>query len=640
MCGIVASLRFGSGAAVSEAELIVMRDTMVHRGPDSAGVWRAADRSIGLAHRRLAIVDRTARADQPMATPDRRLHLVFNGEIYNHVALRAELVGVGVDDWRTTHSDTEVLLYAIRHWGVLGCLRRLRGMFAFAVWDAANGRLTCVRDRIGVKPLYYARLRDRVNVASEIKALLVDPQQPREVDESGLFDYLTYMTVPAPRTMFRDVAKLPGGCWLSVERDGRTTSGRWWDAWDEVDAAWIDPAADAAQTIFAHLDDAVAARAEADVPVGVFLSGGIDSTTNLELFMRHQQGAVKTFTIGYADDGLDFSNEVEHAARAARRVGAEHTSLMLAGSDVERFLARMVHLQDEPIGDPVCVPLYYVAELARSNGVVVAQVGEGADELFFGYPRWHQVLQLTRWVERFPRLAPPLLRGGLGLLGRGDGYLAGLLARAGGEGPSFLSGAECFTDRGKHAVLGPGLRARFAQRSPAAAIDDIWQRYLAHAPRRDVRDWMTYVDLNLRLPELLLMRVDKMSMGTSVEARVPFLDPTLIGAAMALPPDVRAPLGRPKALLKDAVRRLVPAEVLARPKQGFGLPMTHFVFGPLREVLRAEIADLQATTDYFDAAGIAALWQRRDANGLWWLFNFAAWHRHFVRAARGTGAAA
>src|SRR5205809_3071195 len=284
MCGIVGSLVFDNGSfAVTEPYIRRMRDTMTHRGPDGAGVWVSDDGRVGLGHRRLSIIDLSAVANQPMSNEDGSLQVVFNGEIYNHAEIRKELEATGAHRWKTNHSDTEVVLHAFEQWGI-DCLHRFRGMFAIALWDARQRQLWLIRDRIGVKPLYYSVHHGRITFASEIKALLADPGQHRDVNESALYHYLSFLTTPAPETLFEGIGKVPGGSWLRVDGTGAIREHRYWDAWDNVTPLTGVDEREVAERVLAELRTAVNLRKVSDVPVGVFLSGGIDSSTNAKLF--------------------------------------------------------------------------------------------------------------------------------------------------------------------------------------------------------------------------------------------------------------------------------------------------------------------------------------------------------------------
>ena len=413
MCGISGVLAFkNSNFEVTAAYLARMRDTMVHRGPDGAGSWISPDRRVGLAHRRLSIIDLSNAASQPMSNGDGSLEIVFNGEIYNHAEIRRELEELGRRRWKTDHSDTEVILQAFEEWGI-DCLQKFRGMFAIALWDGKARRLWLIRDRVGIKPLYYSIHHGRITFASEIKALLQDPDQARAVNEEALFHYLSFITTPAPGTLFAGIHKLPPGSFLTIDAEGQRRQERYWDVLDHTTPLTGVAEEEIAERLLAELRTSVALRTVSDVPVGVFLSGGIDSSTNAALFSECATEKVKTFSVGYDKNYPGCQSELPQASQLAARLGAAHHERVLTQQDFLDFLPRMVYLQDEPIADPVCMPVYFLSRLARDHGVVVAQAGEGSDELFWGYEHWKQILQLIRWNEYpVPRAARKL-----GLLG-------------------------------------------------------------------------------------------------------------------------------------------------------------------------------------------------------------------------------
>ena len=630
MCGIVGILRIRSDAPPIDPNVLVdMRDEMRHRGPDGSGLWLDPEGRIGLGHRRLAIIDLDQRASQPMTTADGRMIISFNGEIYNHAEVRAELEALGVRDWRTT-SDTEVLLLSFRQWGI-GCLDRLRGMFAFALWDVGAQSLWLVRDRIGVKPLYYAIRDGRISFASEIKALLVDPDQPRELDETSLFHFLSLMTAPAPGTMYRGISKLPGGCWLKASIDQAPEIGRYWDAWDEAALVGRHTEDEFVERLKSELQTAVHYRGVADVPVGIFLSGGIDSSTNAALFAKSETARPKTFTVGYAGNNQSHPNEFAYARQMAEQIGSDHYERELTLEQLVESMPRLIHFQDEPIADPVCFPVLSVSKLARENGVVVAQVGEGADELFAGYAGWHRLLRLNKFIDTFGSAGAGVASLAFNLAGKRDGQLAEALRRKQRGEPVFWSGAEIFPGGQKDRLLSKRMREKFKGFSSAQALSEIQGRYEAKALEKSHLNWMTYVDLNLRLPELLLMRIDKMSMGVSLECREPFLDHKLVGLALAMPTAMKLKGGIPKYMLKKAVRGLIPDALIDRKKQGFGVPVQEWFLGKLRGIMREEIDAFLSATDVLDKDGVERLFERNDGVSLWWLYNLAAWHRHFIR---------
>ncbi len=635
MCGIVGMLSLSARFRVEEPRLTAMRDTMVHRGPDGAGTWVAPDGRVGLAHRRLAILDLSENAAQPMSAADGNVWLTFNGEIYNHAEIRAELEIRG-HRFRTDHSDTEVLLRSYLEWGE-DCLARLRGMFAFGLWDARSRQLWLVRDRIGVKPLYYTRRGDRFVFASEIKALLADPDQPRRIDENAIFHYLSFLVPPAPGTMFEGIHKLPGGCWLRVEADGTVVEKRYWDALGEVRPLTGCSDEEIAAGLLEHLRTAVQLRKTSDVPVGVFLSGGIDSSTNAALFSDGAGGPVRTFSIGYDQDYGSYTNELHYAREVAERIGAEHHEKRLTQQDTLDFLPRMVELQDEPIADPVCVPLYHVSKLARDNGVVVCQVGEGADELFCGYPNWGRALRMQHLADRVPlpdtlrRNAMKVALAGVRAWGKQNSQPYDWLDRAAHGQPIFWGGAESFPAAQKNTLLSRRLAEQFAGRSSWEAIEPIWRRFQAGAWEPSRLAWMSYLDLNYRLPELLLMRVDKMSMGVSLEARVPFLDHRFVEYAMGIPEAVKTRGGNLKHILKLAVRGVIPDRVIDRPKQGFGVPVHEWLMTDLGAHVRDEVGDFVRETDILDAEAVRDYLSGGMHVNSWSLLNLALWWKTHVR---------
>ena len=602
---------------------------MVHRGPDGAGTFISRDGKLGLGHRRLSIIDLSPSAGQPMASSDGVIQLVFNGEIYNHAEIRTELSRLDPRSWQTDHSDTEVIIRAYEQWGI-ECIHRFRGMFAIGLWDGRSRELWLVRDRIGIKPLYYTVFGDHLTFASEIKALLADPAQKRAVDPESFYHYLSFLTTPAPNTLFEGINKLAGGCLLRISADGRMEERRYWDVWDHAKRIDADENEIAAM-VLEELRTAVKYRKVSDVPVGVFLSGGIDSSTNTALFSEGE-GCVKTFSIGYEGDNKSYENELNYARLMARTVGAEYYEKLLKVDDLIDFLPTMIHLQDEPIADPVCVPVYYVSKLARDNGVTVCQVGEGADELFWGYPFWKRLLKLQETAS----LPIPgfMKRAALPLIGvwQGKDSHAYEYARRGAAGiPIFWSGAESFTEEEKRRLLSPNLRKKFQGFTSYEAIRPIRERFEQKAWEPSHLNWMSTVDLNLRLPELLLMRVDKMSMGVSLEGRVPFLDHKFVELAMSIPSAMKTTDGVSKYLLKKAVRGVIPDVLIDRKKQGFGIPMDEWFFERLGDTIRRELMDFCDHTDFLDRTEVLRLINSKKRNKVWFLFNFALWWKQYIR---------
>jgi len=631
MCGISGVLAFkNSNFQVTAEYLTRTRDTMIHRGPDGAGLWVSADRRVGLAHRRLSIIDLSSAASQPMSNADGSLQISFNGEIYNHAEIRRELEERGRHHWRTDHSDTEVILQAFEEWGI-ACLEKFRGMFAIALWDATARRLWLIRDRIGVKPLYYSIHHGRITFASEIKALLEDPDQLRMVNEDALFHYLSFITTPAPDTLFAGIHKLGPGSFLTIDADGKRREERYWDALDHTTPLIGSSGEEIAERLITELRDSVALRTVSDVPVGVFLSGGIDSSTNAALFSECAAGKVKTFSVGYDQDYRGCESELPLAREFAAHLGSDHHERVLTQADFLDFLPRMIRLQDEPIADPVCMPVYFLSKLARDHGVIVAQAGEGSDELFWGYRRWKVMLNLIRWNNYpFPRFAKKLGLPMLSALGKSTGLPYELLRRASLGVPLFWGGVDAFSQRAKLDILSPRLRLRFKDQSSWNAIRPFHERFMEKAWEKTPAKWMTYIDLNMRLPELLLMRLDKMGMGAGLETRVPFLDHKFVQLAMSIPEEVITRGGVSKHILKKAVRNIIPDQIIDRKKQGFGVPIYDWFRGSFGEFARRELLEFCDYTDFLNRDAVAKLFQSGRVWDVWFLLNFALWWKEFI----------
>jgi asparagine synthase (glutamine-hydrolysing) len=640
MCGIVGALSFtNSSFRVSESYLTRMRDVMLHRGPDGAGTYISPDARLGLGHRRLAIIDLSEKALQPMSNEDGTLWVIFNGEIYNHAEIREELEKRGGHRWKSDHSDTEVILHAFEEWGI-ACLQKFRGMFAIALWDAKKRELWLIRDRIGVKPLYYSVHHGRITFASEIKALLEDPEQTKELNEEALYYYLSFNATPAPLTLFSGIRKLAPSTWLRVSESGRVEERRYWDVSDHTQPLTNASDDEIAERILAELRTAVKLRKISDVPVGVFLSGGIDSSTNAALFSEGEPRSVNTFSIGYDKEYESYPSELPYARKIAYLVGADHHELLLRECDLLESMSLIVRHQDEPLADPVCMPVYFVSKLARDSGVTVCQVGEGSDELFWGYKYWRDSLRLQRYANALPLPKPLRALGlaGLRFVERMPGgsyrseFSCEVLRRAFSNRPVFWGGAEVFSDAQKQQFLSPRLRKKFAKLSSWEALQPIRRRFEEKAGELSALNWMSYLDLNLRLPELLLMRVDKMSMAVSLEARVPFLDHKFVELAMSIPQAVKTRNGVLKYILKKAVRGVIPDELIDRKKQGFGVPVYEWYHTKFGEYAAKEMQEFCAQTDIFEFGGIAPFLKKRG----WALLNVALWWKQYLGSAAGS----
>src|SRR6266516_1368798 len=667
MCGIAGMYYSRGPGAVDEAALTRMRDTMIHRGPDGAGNWISPDRRVGLAHRRLSIVDLSANASQPMSNEDGTIWVTFNGEIYNHLTLRKELIAAG-HCFRTDHSDTEVLVHGYEQWGIEGLLRKIEGDYAFGIWDGHQDTLFLARDRIGVKPLYFSMREGRLLFASEIKAIVALTDVERDIEPIAMYHYLSFLTTPAPLTMFKGVFKLPAGCYLTARPDAELTSSRYWDAvpGNGIASAEIAGLSDAAleqfylQGIRSRLEAAVERRMMSDVPFGVFLSGGIDSSTNVALMSRLMNRPVETFTVGFKD--YTHLNELEYATTVARRFKTNHHEILIDAKDMMGYLNDLIQHQDEPIADWVCIPLYFVSRLTKENGVTVIQVGEGSDEQFSGYASYMAYLRLhsrywTPFQTYFPRFTQHLFAKGakwLASLRPGLTGYADIIDRAARGREHFWSGATAFVDLMKRRLVPEGAHrpsdmARHAVRiglMPESflladtfnVVQSFYEPFDRSYPGRDALTRMIYREFRFRLPELLLMRVDKITMSTSLEARVPFLDHKLVEFTMDIPQCWKTRGGQAKYLLKKAVDGLIPEEIINRKKMGFGAPMSDWLRGEFgRHAENSILGSPLVARGFLNDSYVATLirdHQRRICDNslyIWALFNLTAWYDHWIK---------
>jgi asparagine synthase (glutamine-hydrolysing) len=631
MCGIAGVYSLDESCpAVTSDQLYCIRETLRHRGPDDAGFYHSEDQQIGLGFRRLSILDLSLSGHQPMALPDQSLHIVFNGEIYNYRQLRAELQQQGVSFHSST--DTEVLLHLYKMMGPK-MLHRLVGMFAMAIWDAEQRTLWLARDRIGVKPLYYATKGKRFFFASEIKAILAHESFTPAVNQEALYHYLTLLTTPPPMTLFEGICKLPAGHTLTIHADGRQQLEEYWDVFTGAEAYTHLREKDLPAAILDLLRDSIQLHMVSDVPVGVFLSGGLDSSTLVALMSQMLDRPVRTFSIGYEAD-LKYT-ELHHARRIAEMYGTEHHEIRISEQQSLSFLPNLIHHQDEPIADPVCIPLYFLANLARENGVTVCQVGEGSDELF-GYPAWNLYLaahQGGRLVGRLPGWAR---RGLIAAVehwhGRRRPYE--YLGRVHKDQIVFWGNSEAYGEGFKEQLLSESYFRQHAEISTYSIIQPYYQRFLDRTPHHDFFNFMTYLEMHLRLPELLLMRVDKMTMAASLESRVPFLDHRLVTLIASQPQRWKIKWGQPKYLLKKIMEPILPSDVIYRKKQGFGVPIDQWFRAALgrlsRESLNRKLPDLP----YFKKGAAKQLLESSKPHRSWFLLNFILWHEYWIEGNR------
>ncbi len=609
MCGIAGILNYtGQRTDIRESDLKRMGDSITHRGPDGNGVWKSPDGRVGFAHTRLSIIDLSPAGAQPMHSSCGRYHIVYNGEIYNHEKIRKELSELG--HRFAGRSDTETVLHSLMEWG-LDSLDRFDGMFAFCFYDSEKQRVWLVRDRIGIKPLYYKFQNGICFFGSEIKAMVAHPNVSPELNPLACYHFLSFLTTPAPMTMFKGIGKIPAGHLIEIQfktdsSEHKISGRQWWDAIMPIpeddrysDETWVK------SELRKILGSSVEKRMMSDVPFGVFLSGGIDSSTNVALMDAVMDRPVKTFTVGFKNH--EEYNEFEHARKIRDLFKTEHHEILIDSSDMMAYLDRLVVSQDEPIADWVCVPLYFVSKLVRDSGTIVVQVGEGSDEQFIGYDHF---MTLLGWLEKYwnplrklPKFMQAAAYGCTSLMRSIDDRWRGkkdIVYRAWKDRELFWGGGICYMEGFKNEIIKDRnhwegrafgedyiddpvgwVPAKFKKLDSYGVVDEYLSKFDSRKPSADYIERMVYLEMKLRLVELLLMRVDKITMSTSVEARVPYLDHKMVEFSMNIPGALKVKNNVPKYIMKEAVRGLIPDEIIDRKKMGFDAPVKSWLRGSL-----------------------------------------------------------
>jgi len=632
MCGIAGIFNFASTATDDQPIATRMRDAMVHRGPDAYGLYQNPDKRVVLAHRRLSIVDLSDAGRQPMSNEDGRVWITFNGEIYNHQLHRAPLIERG-HRFRS-RSDTETIVHLYEEFGD-DCVTRLDGMFAFAIWDEQRRSLLLARDRLGKKPLYYTVTGGRLLFASEIKALLQHPDVARDLDLQALDYFLTFSNTPAPSTLFRNIYKLPAAHTLLFKADGTHKTRRYWSPLDGP--AWpANNGNESVEHVRELLTSAVNKRLMSDVPIGAFLSGGIDSSTNVALMSRLVSEPLRTFSIAFEGFGeTENFHDIPYARAVARQFGCNHQEVVVTSEDCKRALPQLVYQQDDPIGDPACLPMHFVSRAAKQHGVTVVLVGEGSDEVFGGYEDMARLISgyTGKWrpLTALPRAVRQAAYAMARTCGMSDGRVD-VLRRAALDQPFYWGLDVVFNDTEKHRLYRGG-RAPVDGGGAAAVLQAYYRELVERRPAADFLQQMSFVELSNRLPELLLMRVDKFSMAHSLEARAPFLDHELVSYALSLPQHAKIGDNVTKRVLKQAVTGILPDEVVNRRKQGFRVPLPEWLSGPLAGWAEERLfSPTSRQLDFLDFEYIRSLWQRHTSGqsdqsfDLWCLINVFAWY--------------
>ncbi len=633
MCGI-SGIWWPEGRRQEEAEAVAagMAARLHHRGPDACGVWADGAAGIALGHARLSILDLSPAGAQPMASASGRLVLVFNGEIYNHLELRRELDAAGAAPAWRGHSDTETLLAGFEHWGVERTLQRADGMFAIGLWNRAERSLMLARDRIGEKPLYWGHAGRALVFASELKALRALPGFAPEIEPASVASFLRLSYVPEPHSIYRDVRKVEPGAYLRLTGPGDEAAGpvRYWSLAGAIAAAeplHKEPSA-LADTVEACLCEVIGSQMLSDVPLGCFLSGGIDSSLTAALMTNAARGPVRTYAIGFEDARF---NEAPHARRVAEHLGTEHTEFIVTEADALGLVDDLPHIYDEPFADPSQIPTILLARLTRQH-VTVALSGDGGDEIFGGYNRYTFGPRLLAWGRRLP-----------GPARRAAGRSVAALQQTGTSEDSWLRPAarglglpvttvdklsrfgRAFADAGDVAALYRGLVSTndAAASLMAAPSAEAASRLLGLKDGKDLApaEWMMAADTLTYLPGDVLVKVDRAAMSASLETRAPFLDRRVVELAWRLPLSARVNGRIGKRILRDILDRHVPREIIERPKQGFAMPLDSWLRGALKDWAGDLLAPAAVKkAGLLDADAVGRLWSAhqsgRDNAGL------------------------
>ncbi|KKP24464.1 MAG: Asparagine synthetase [candidate division TM6 bacterium GW2011_GWF2_28_16] len=571
MCGIAGFINLNNkNFEIDKNLLFKMQEKIRHRGPDDAGIWLSSQRGVGLAHVRLSIVDLSLLGHQPMIDKENKVIVSFNGEIYNYKNLKIELESLGYKFY--SQCDTESILYAYKEWGI-DFVNKLDGDFAIALFDILNNKFYLMRDKVGVKPVYYGLQNNILSFASEIKALFALPWVKKEINNNSVYDYLTFMVTPAPDSIYKNIFKLEAGSYLYLDSNKNIEIKKYYNLLENINLNNIKNNYNNENFVLENIDNllnnSISKRMMSDTPVGAFLSGGLDSSLNVALMSKFNS-KIKTFTVGF--ENTQELEELKYARQVAKLFNTEHHEIIITEKDAFEFFESMVYQLDEPLADPVCIPFYFVSKLARENNIKVVQVGEGADELFFGYKIYLDYKQFyDLFWENSVKFIPDIIKKYINIFGKkfinNSNYLEILYNWANNRN-LFWSGAIAFNEYQKNIIFNnKNLDSFNIIKNKLKNLSDNKNF------NKDFANNITYLELTLRLPELLLMRADKMSMLNGVEARVPYLDSKLIEFMLNVPVSLKVKNNVTKYLLKKVAQRYLPDNIIYRKKVGFASPI-------------------------------------------------------------------
>jgi len=632
MCGICGIYAPNHQQRIDEPLITRMRDTMSHRGPDDAGLYIAPAKNLGFGHRRLSIIDLSENGRQPMPNEDETVWITYNGEVYNFLDFKDSLERKG-HSFRS-RTDTEVLVHLYEDYGE-EMLHKLRGMFAFGIWDDQRKKLFVARDRLGIKPIYYAFTNGAFVFASEIKSILASGVVQPEFSRESLYQYLTFGYTLPPLTMFKNIYKLEPGHYLTLYSNGRFEKKQYWDIYSEVVDAEYRSEEEHIEQVLETLRISVKIRLISDVPVGVFLSGGVDSSLVTALVAESKDVPLKTFTLGFKDN--ESYNELVYARQVARLLNAESHEILIDATDVINFFPKFFEYQEEPLGNPIWIPMYFVSQLARDNGVKVVLSGDGGDELFAGYNRWMSYLKFYNRVWKYYSKTPQVLRGlNFALLKPfvSDEIKYEALKRS-AHAEELFWGGTAFKERELAMFLNEQTYDYLHKSRPYTAIAALKNAFDERHRSADYLEWMSYIALKTSLLEDYLMRLDKMGMAASIEGRVPLLDHKFVALALSIPPELRYKNYENKYLLKKVAARLLPRELIYRKKMGFCAPLENWLIGEMKDFFKESLLFFQEKENIFSKDGLSKLigslqHQSFSLYGFWGLLTLSLWYKRWM----------
>ncbi len=631
MCGINGFFNYSKLPLSEEEELVKkMNQVIRHRGPDDSGIWPEAHRQIFFGHQRLSILDLSPKGHQPMMSP-RGTVIVYNGEIYNFKSLKAGLK----ERPFFSETDTEVLLYLYERDGHR-CLDHVNGMFAFAIWDEGRAELFLARDRIGIKPLYYTTVNGIFAFSSEIKALLALPWVQAELDEEALYHFLTFNYVLPPQTMFKNIRKFHPGYKMVVGENGIKIYEPYWEvSYSDYGATSVAALGD---LVMKELERSVQYRMVSDVPVGVFLSGGVDSSSIAALMSKNASAPIKSYSIGF-QNAPDY-DELAYARKISEQFGTEHFEKIVTPQEIVDFLPRIVEIYDEPLADATSIPIYFISQLARENGTIVVLTGDGGDELFCGYRNWRRYVQLYPLYQLFsqlPRMAKSAIAEIYGAVDSSSPQYE-IFNRA-AKGQEFFWGVGGFKESTKHLFLTSAFKQRLSKADSYVQVDYYRQLFQSIPQNSRVQsdvDWLCFMGLKAIMPNLYLYRADRLGMAHSIELRVPYLDYEFVNLALSIPAKWKTHNREPKYILKKSFERLLPAEILYRKKMGFCVPLREWAADIMIDYIDSNLSGFSRDTGIFNENSLRQqLDQTRAGNShhtftLWNIYFLISWFKKWI----------